>query len=311
MRAAAISFPLMGISATASGAIRGTGDAKTPMLVSVVVSVLNAGLAAVLILWLQMGVLGACIALVASRLTGAVLAVIMMVRKGYLRSVKNLVKIRLLYVKQVLRIGVYAGAENMIFSLGRTLTNAYFVSSGTNHITANGISGSIFAIIMAPGNSMAVVASALVGRYIGAGEKEQAYKTLRNIILFCTLSLVGINLLFVPFMMPFAQLYTHNPDVLRLVRLLVIPNTVFIIFAWPSAFVFFSGMRGAGDVRYATIVSITTMWTVRVLFGYILGYRLGFGVVGVWYAMYFDWCVRSVFAWARFKRKKWLEKRAI
>ena len=47
------------------------------------------------------------------------------------------------------------------------------------------------------------------------------------------------------------------------------------------------------------------MWVFRVGFSYILGLRLGWGVMGVWAAMVLDWVVRALFYVPRFLCGGW------
>ncbi|MNP78495.1 MATE family multidrug exporter [compost metagenome] len=54
-----------------------------------------------------------------------------------------------------------------------------------------------------------------------------------------------------------------------------------------------------------------TMWLFRVIFGYILGIVLGYGVMGVWLAMNCEWAVRGgIFLW-RFRGEKWFANKLI
>ena len=88
-------------------------------------------------------------------------------------------------------------------------------------------------------------------------------------------------------------------------------DAIFMPIFWPASFILFAGMKGAGDVKFTTTISIISMWLVRVLFAYILGSVFGLGVIGVWLGMFFDWIVRGTFAVIRFRSKKWQEKSAI
>jgi len=125
------------------------------------------------------------------------------------------------------------------------------------------------------------------------------------------------HILFLPLFAPLISLYTGRFDPHNLVliketvyRLLTL-NFIFMPLFWPASFVLIAGIKGAGDVRFTTVVSISTMWLVRVLFAYILGSVFGLGVTGVWLGMFSDWAVRSVFAVIRFRGKKWQEKSLI
>lgn len=311
MAATAISFPMFSLTSIAAGVIRGSGDAKTPMIISIAMGLTNAVVAAICIFGFDLEVYGAGVAIVISRCIGAVIAALLLIKKGYIRKFKNLITIRVKYILQILRIGIYSGAENMLFQLGRTITQSYFISSGTNHIAANGIAGNMFNLIVAPGNSMSIVATTLIGRFTGAGDKKRSYVVLRNIVILSSFMLFAIHLVYIPVSPVLLSLYTQDIDVITLIKQLMLVNFIFVPISWSASFVLVAGMKGAGDARYSTILSIISMWLVRVLCGYIFGQVLGMGVVGVWLAMCLDWVLRAVLAVIRFISKKWQNKSVV
>ena len=78
-----------------------------------------------------------------------------------------------------------------------------------------------------------------------------------------------------------------------------------------AAFMLPSVFRAVGDGNYCTVVSLIIMWVVRVFAGYLLGVRMGMGVLGIWIAMDLDWLVRALIFPIRFRGTKWLEHRPI
>ena len=48
-------------------------------------------------------------------------------------------------------------------------------------------------------------------------------------------------------------------------------------------------MRAAGDVQFAMIISIVSMWIFRIGAAYLLAGGLGIGAIGVWLAMAAIW----------------------
>ena len=315
MQLSVISYPLLNIGSTAAGVIRGTGDAKSPMRISLVIGVVNAVVSGVLIYVFDLNVYGAGIASIIARFFGAVIAISLLVKKGFIENFANLFKPKFLYIKQIMRIGIYQSVESLLFQFGRTITYRFF--TGNNHIAANSIAGNIFNVIGAPGNSMSIVAMALIGRLTGAGEKKQSYKVLRNIIFIAMAMLLLTHLILLPFSSLLLSFYTENfePESLEIINglvwQLIILQAIFMPIFWPASFVLIAGMKGAGDVKFATVVSMASVWLVRVLFAYILGSVLGMGVVGVWLGMFCDWIARTIFAVFRFRGKKWQGKSAI
>jgi len=315
MQLSVLSYSFLNIGTTAAGVIRGTGDAKSPMRISIVIGIINAAIAGILIYGFNLNVIGAGIASIVSRFFGAIVAVRLLVKQGFISKFTNIFKIKLLYIKQIMKIGIFQSIESLIFQFGRTLTYRYF--NGDIDIAANSVTGSMFNLTSAPGNSMSIVAMALVGRLSGAGEKKSAYKVLRNIVFISMFLLLILNLVFLPLSPLFISLYTGEFDAENLIQIkdliyqLIILNVVFMPTFWSPAFILFSGMKGAGDVKYTTTVSIASMWLVRVLFAYILGDVFNLGVIGVWLGMFSDWVCRAIFAIIRFRSKKWQEKSII
>ena len=79
----------------------------------------------------------------------------------------------------------------------------------------------------------------------------------------------------------------------------------FGILIWPAAFTLPQALRAAGDTRFTLIVSTVSMWTLRVGLGVLMGRFWGFGVLGIWMAMFFDWILRAVLIVIRFRGHKW------
>ena len=77
------------------------------------------------------------------------------------------------------------------------------------------------------------------------------------------------------------------------------------------------------DAVFTMIVSMISMWVVRIGMSYVLkwtdmfgltaqfGWPLSFGALGVWFAMILDWIVRSSCFVYRFRSGKWKQKRVI
>lgn len=65
------------------------------------------------------------------------------------------------------------------------------------------------------------------------------------------------------------------------------------------------GLRAAGDVKFTVVWSIVTTIGVRLLASVLLAIVFDMGVIGIALAMSFDWCVRAVAFYIRFRGGKW------
>jgi Na+-driven multidrug efflux pump len=77
------------------------------------------------------------------------------------------------------------------------------------------------------------------------------------------------------------------------------------ILFWPRSFIIPACLRTAGDVRFASLVILTSVWVVRVTVCYLLAVVLDLGVYGAWGAMCFEWAVRSLIFTLRLNSDKW------
>jgi putative MATE family efflux protein len=291
--------------------MRGTGDTKSPMFISILMGIINVIVAATTIFGMGLGVYGAAAALILSRAVGAGAGIFLLIRKKHLRGLRYILKIRSRYIIQIFRIGMMVGAENMIFMLGKIMTQSYFVAEGTNHIAANTIASSIFGIVAIPGNAMAVITTTLAGIFTGSGDKPGARRVVNSILSMTIAMQTVLCLLIIPPLGFFISMFTDVPEIAHLSRMLMLTNCVAMPLFWSVVMIYMSGMKGAGDVVATTVISMGSMWVFRVYVSYLLGSVLHMGVIGVWIGMYTDWAVRAVIAFFRFRSGKWLKKAVI
>ena len=83
------------------------------------------------------------------------------------------------------------------------------------------------------------------------------------------------------------------------------------ILIWPLSFNLPNALRAAGDVKYTMVIGMLSMWIFRVGSSYLLGGMLGYGVYGVWLAMFLDWFVRVICLLIRYHGDKWHQKKLV
>lgn len=96
-----------------------------------------------------------------------------------------------------------------------------------------------------------------------------------------------------------------------LTRQMLMFHTFGAILVWPVAFVLPASMRAAGDVKFAMVMSIISMWVFRILSAYLLANHFGMGAPGVWAAMPVDWAFRAIVFGERWLSGKWKGKSVI
>ncbi|MBU3181876.1 MATE family efflux transporter [Clostridium psychrophilum] len=307
-----LTYPLITIDVVGDGLLRGAGDTKTPMKISILMNIINVSLTFTFINILGMGVVGAALGIAIARVSGGIIILIVLIRGSKILKLTNIKKFKFdkSLLKPIFGIGLPASLESLMFNGGKLITQIYIVDMGTISIASNVIAGSIANLLNVPGNSLCIAATAFVGKYMGKGERNEAQHSLSYITKLSTVLLTAVALMFIPFAGKFVSLYTNNKEIIHLASTVIIVNSLCIPI-WSVAFVLPAGLKGAGDVKYTLITTIIGMWAFRITLGYLLGIVLNFGLVGVWLGMIIDWVVRGSLYYIRFKKGKWKLKTVI
>ncbi len=309
-----LTYPLIALDQIANGILRGTGDTKTPMCISMFMNIVNIILGYTLIYGVNIlhippfGIMGAAMSIAIARTIGAIIIVIVLIRGSKNIRIDKIhpFKFNLNIQKDIFNIGIPAGMEQVIFQTGKLLVQVFIVTMGTASIAANAITMSITQIINVPGNALCLAATTLVGQYVGRDDIKGAKSTLFYLAKFTTVCLVVVGALFVPISRWVASFYTRDPEVIRLTSILLASNSIALLF-WGSSFVVSAGLKGAGDTRYTMLTAFIGMWIFRICLGYVLGIVLKVGILGIWIAMYTDWFVRGTMYLIRLRGTKWLK----
>ncbi|WP_446899775.1 MATE family efflux transporter [Clostridium sp. LBM24168] len=313
-----VTYPMIALDLIANGVLRGSGDSKTPMKITMFMNVLNVILGYIFIYGINfrflgfnihmasMGVKGAALGIAIARTVGGITAFLVLLRGTNLLKLTGVFKFKfdMNIIKPIFGVGIPASVESLMFNGGKLITQVFIVGMGTTAIAANTIGNSIATILDIPGLSIEIVATALVGQYMGRGDSDEAERCLSYLCKMSTVLLIILCIISVPIAGLWASLYTKNVETVNLTALLIRTNALCIPI-WSIAFVLPSGLKGAGDAKYTMVTTIIGMWAFRIAAGYILGISLGFGLVGIWMGMYIDWLVRGILYYARFKKGKW------
>ncbi len=216
---------------------------------------------------------------------------------------------------RVVRIGVPNFLEGIGMWLGQMLGVLHIigliaVKEGRDNglLGAHSIAVRWEAFSYLPGMALGVAAGSLAGQYLGAGNKKMAQKA----IWMCTLAgmtimgLVGIALIFGGPML--TRLISDDPVHLDYVpRILTVAGFVQVFFA--MAMVISNALRRVGDTHVSMGITIFNTWCVRVPLAYIIGYKMEYGLMGVWYALCFELVLRGCLFMGRFLQGKWMHVR--
>lgn len=306
----ALSYPFLAVYNAGASIFRAMGNSKISMKVSISMNLINLCGNALLIFVFKMGAAGAAIATLFSRIVGASTMLILAHDKKLPVHIEKLLHYKpdFSLIKRICAIGIPNGAENGMFQFGKVLTQSLISSFGTMQIAANAAASGLSSMQYTAGGAVGLAMITVVGRCIGAGEKEQARMYAKKLLKIAYIMMASVALIMAIFSKPLVGLYGLSADSTALAQKLLIMHSIAIATVHPMAFCLTNSFRAANDVKYTMILSIISMWVFRVAFSYILGKYLGLGVVGVWCAMILDWIFRAICYGTRMIRGTWLTK---
>jgi len=306
----AMSYPFLGLYNVGAATFNAMGKSKISMKVSIGMNLINLVGNAILIYGFDMGAAGAAIATLFSRIVGAAIMMTLIHNRHnsvYIEDIFNY-KPDFYLIKRICGIGIPNGAENSMFQFGKIITQSLISTFGTAQIAANAVTHTLITFQYCPGTALGSAMLIVVGRCMGAGEKEQAKKYAGKLLGIAYGILATISILMIIFSKPLVGFFNLSGEAGSIAIKLLIIHSAIAMIVHPTAFCLVNTFRAASDVKYSFTVSTASMWICRVALSYVFGKYMGLGVMGVWFAMFCDWIVRAGFFGIHLLRGKWLDK---
>lgn len=302
-----ITYPLFAVTESVCGALRGLGETKATLCLSLIKNGTYVIFNLLFISILHLGIMGLIISLIVSRLIGMIcsLIYIRIMNKTVVFRFRNLLKVDFSMLRRIMFIGIPFAAEQMFFNGGKLLTQTFIVFLGTDALAVNAICNSTTTLPQIGSLACNLAAVTVVGQCVGHGNYKDARKFIRSFLFLGSISVLVSDILLLPFLHLIIGLFSPAPDIIAPVYFITIITWVSTPFLWSVSFITPSALRAAGDARFTLVTSLITMWLVRVVLGFILSVILPFGITGVWVAMIIEWSVRGVIFLLRMRGSKW------
>ena len=305
------SIPFLALYNGGAAVFRAVGNSKISMETSLLMNIVNVIGNAILIYGMKLGVVGAAIPTLISRILAAVIMLVLLRRQDQIVHMSKKFEWRFdrHLVKKILHIGIPNGLENSMFQLGKILVLSLVSTFGTASIAANAVSGTIATFQILPGAAIGFAVLTVVSQCVGAGEYDQVKYYTKKLHKIVYAAMVVSNLSVI-FMLPLImRIYNLSDITAQMTTNILTYHGICAMFIWPLAFTLPNMLRAANDVKYTMYVSIFSMWVFRIAFSYVLGQYLEMGVFGIWVAMTIDWLFRAICFTVRYLRGKWKQQK--
>ena len=307
------------LNASALSFFAGRGDTRTVLLVNAAGLAVNAVVAWTLIFgrfgFPALGIVGAGWATVAGGSSSALLALALLFRRRYRAEFGTLAGWRFdpALFARLMRYGLPNGVAFALDTFGLALFTLLVGRMGDAELDATSIAFALNLVTFLPLVGIGQAVEILVGRRLGENDPDTAARSTW-VGVACALAITGVAAAaYVCFPLPMAELFHGDAAQWERVRSMAPPLlrfvAVYCLFD-AASLVFSCALRGAGDTRFVTAVSLVASWLVLVLPTW-AAWAFGWGLFWAW-AFVSAWVMllALIYFW-RFRRGAWRSMRVI
>nr|AUN36790.1 Na+-driven multidrug efflux pump [uncultured bacterium] len=297
-----------------SGALRSAGDARTPMVLGIVLTVLNLALNVILIRGLgpipAFGTAGSAMGTVIAsgilglyslwKLTTGGWVVSFPRGRGYGPDWK--------IIRSLFRFGLPTGIQGIAMNVGGVVMLG-FIGSLPESAAAQGAFavcyGQLFSLVTWTSVGLMGAAAAVAGQNLGAGRPDRTEKAVHIAARYgvAGATFIGIFFLFFPRQL-LAIFGMHDPSVVEIgVELLHILSGSGLLIA--AALTYTGGLQGTGDTKSPLYISIISQILVPLSICFIIQQTGKLDPIDIWIAILAGHATRCGLSVARFNQGKW------
>ena len=293
----------------AGSMLKCSGNMKIPSALNIGMCVMDVVFNYIFIYILGMGVMGAAVGTgLAMLVTACAMMYFLLVRSKMLSLVRRPSKSfrpTSDVVSTAVKIGAPMGLQHLLMGGAYIVSTMIVAPLGTIAMAAHSLAITVESLCYMPGYGIAEAATTLVGQGIGAGQRllTRSFARMSVALGIGVMTLMGVLMwIFAPELMalmsPVEEVIALGTQVLR------IEAWVEPMFA--AAIVCNGVFIGAGDTIIPAIMSLGSMWAVRLTMAATLAPK--FGLKGVWTAMAIELLFRGSIFLTRLFKGKWAEK---
>jgi putative MATE family efflux protein len=290
--------------------LRGNGDTKTPMKISIYINLLHIALDYIFIFGFFMipslGLDGAAYATVAARLIGVIGLSYYLVKDKKVSTSLLYWKIKKDIQWNLITLGTPAAGERLVMRIGQVLYFGMIVALGTNTFAAHQIAGNIEVFSYMIGYGFATAATILVSQKLGAKDIEGAKKYAKFSILSGTLFMTILGILLFLLGEWSAHFFTNDLAVVQQIKT-ALQIDAFIQPVLAVVLILTGIYQAAENTKFPMYTTAIGIWFIRTLGVYFLGIQFGWGIAGVWIAIGLDNLFRAIWLWYYYQNHKWLK----
>ena len=282
-----------------SGILRAVGDSKRPLYFLIASCMTNIVLDLLFVVVFHMGVAGAAAATIISQALSAALVIWVLMRtKDMYRLELKKIRFDGIMFARIIRIGLPAGLQSIMYSLSNLMIQASVNALGTDTVAAWTAYSKIDSVYWMIINAFGIAATTFVGQNFGAGKKDRVRKGIRVCMGLSFGSTIILSFLLYTVGGSFYSLFTADAAVTEIgVEMLKFLAPFY--FTYVSIEILSGALRGVGDCWVPMLMScigvcvLRILWIVAVvplrrdIYNIMFSYPLTWTVTSVLFVLYY------------------------
>jgi putative MATE family efflux protein len=310
LRFVCLSYIPTAISFSITLALRSTERVKLPLVCTSISLFTNLIANYLLIFVAGLGVKGAAIATIISRIIELVILATWSYSHKYeiCGKLKELLGFNRYFIVKFLKIAFPVIINETFWGLGTSVYNAIFAHAGTNAFTAYSITGTIsqltWVFCMGFGNGIGV----LIGKRIGEKKIDEAKTYAKRSMWFMPLIGAVVGVFLVPLSKLLPVFFNVDQEIIKTATAIL----MILIFVYPfNSFCmnWIVGVcRAGGDTVFSAVAEIVVLWCVAIPLGYVAAFVLHLPAPMIYLFFCSESIVKAIIGAIRVLSGKWLHE---
>lgn len=310
LRFVCLSYIPTAISFSITLALRSTERVKLPLVCTSISLFTNLIANYLLIFVAGLGVKGAAIATIISRIIELVILATWSYSHKYeiCGKLKELLGFNRYFIVKFLKIAFPVIINETFWGLGTSVYNAIFAHAGTNAFTAYSITGTIsqltWVFCMGFGNGIGV----LIGKRIGEKKIDEAKTYAKRSMWFMPLIGAVVGVFLVPLSKLLPVFFNVDQEIIKTATAIL----MILIFVYPfNSFCmnWIVGVcRAGGDTVFSAVAEIVVLWCVAIPLGYVAAFILHLPAPMIYLFFCSESIVKAIIGAIRVLSGKWLHE---
>jgi len=294
-----------------SAIARSYGNTKPSLITMIVMNALNA-IGGYIVIYRPFeiplyGVEGIAIVREISAFVAMVVMIFLIMRSNLEFNRKSIFHGAWANIKSILGIGLPNGVSFISYNFSQIVSTTIISMIGMTATTAKTYVTTVVFYVALAGMAIGQANGVMIGWLAGARQFDRAYRMLnRNLLITICLNMF-FALTVILFRYQLIGMLTTDADVIALAMPIFFIDFIVEIGRGMNN-VCGNSLVATGDMKYYVTISVISCWVCSILFSYILGVVLGWGLAGCWISFAIDELFRGIRCYSRWRSKKWQTK---